>query len=234
MYAYSGMILAVLAVVFGVARYFRISTELSLLLAAFAGALVHGITHGVGSPRYIVDGAFTYLDICLIFMSATLFMNLLKRSGGVAYIIRAIIRNFHDRRALCLFFLAFVMLIPGALTGAGAVTCLIVGGLVGTVLTYMGVSQVRATAIVFVCAACSAAAPPINLWAMMAAAGANTVVSPALAGGVGGAGAKVSSNFRYTGAFAPAGTFIQYPFHGSSVASSQSGSWSAEYPASHS
>lgn len=173
MYTYAGVVLAVLAVVFGVARYLRLSTELSLLCAALAGFIVHGITHGVGSPRYIVDGAFTYLDICLIFITATLFMNLFKESGGVTYVIRAIIKQFHDHRVLCLFFLTFVLLVPGALTGAGAVTCLVVGGLVGKVLTYMGVSKVRATAAVFVCAACSAAAPPINLWAMMAAAGAN-------------------------------------------------------------
>jgi TRAP-type C4-dicarboxylate transport system permease large subunit len=64
-------------------------------------------------------------------------------------------------------------LIPGALTGAGAATVLTVGSLVGTVLICMGVSKTRTVAIVFLCAAMSAGAPPVNLWAMMAAAGAN-------------------------------------------------------------
>jgi hypothetical protein len=37
----------------------------------------------------------------------------------------------------------------------------------------MGISEKRVAAIIFVCAAMSAAAPPVNLWAMMAAAGSN-------------------------------------------------------------
>jgi len=64
-------------------------------------------------------------------------------------------------------------MIPGALTGAGAATVLTVGTLVGTVLMYMGISETKTAAIIFLCASMSAAAPPINLWAMMAAAGAN-------------------------------------------------------------
>ena len=59
------------------------------------------------------------------------------------------------------------------LTGAGAATVLTVGTLVGTVLIYMGISETKTAAIIFLCASMSAAAPPINLWAMMAAAGAN-------------------------------------------------------------
>jgi hypothetical protein len=47
------------------------------------------------------------------------------------------------------------------------------GTMVGSVLTYMGISETRTAAIIFLCAAMSAAAPPINLWAMMAAAGSN-------------------------------------------------------------
>jgi hypothetical protein len=50
---------------------------------------------------------------------------------------------------------------------------LTVGGLVGAVLMAMGVSEDRRTALIFILAAMSAACPPINLWAMMAAAGAN-------------------------------------------------------------
>ena len=66
-----------------------------------------------------------------------------------------------------------MLLVPGALTGAGSVTVLIAGGMVAAVLGYMGVSQVRVAAIVFIIAGLSAAAPPVSLWAMMTAAGVN-------------------------------------------------------------
>ncbi len=170
MFIHAGMILVVMAVVFAVARWLKLTIELSMFAAAIAGALAHG----AGIPvRHIVDGAFTYYDVCLIFITATFFMNLLKEAGGVTYIIRSIITTFHKQRFVCLLLLTLVLLVPGALTGSGAVTVLVMGTLVGSVLTYMGISETRTAAIIFLCAAMSAAAPPINLWAMMAAAGSN-------------------------------------------------------------
>jgi TRAP-type C4-dicarboxylate transport system permease large subunit len=170
MFIHAGMILVVMAVAFAVARLLKLTIELSMFAAAIAGALAHG----AGIPvRHIVDGAFTYYDVCLIFITATFFMNLLKEAGGVTYIIRSIITTFHKQRFICLLLLALVLLVPGALTGSGAVTVLIMGTMVGSVLTYMGISETRTAAIIFLCAAMSAAAPPINLWAMMAAAGSN-------------------------------------------------------------
>jgi TRAP-type C4-dicarboxylate transport system permease large subunit len=170
MFIHAGMILVVMVVAFAIARILKLTIELSMFVAAIAGALAHG----AGIPiRHIVDGAFTYYDVCLIFITATFFMNLLKEAGGITYIIRSIIITFHQQRLVCLSLLTLVLLIPGALTGSGAVTVLVAGTLVGTVLIYMGISETRAAAIIFLCAAMSAAAPPINLWAMMAAAGSN-------------------------------------------------------------
>jgi len=170
MFIHAGMILVVMVVAFAVARLLKLTIELSMFVAAIAGALAHG----AGIPvRHIVDGAFTYYDVCLIFITATFFMNLLKEAGGITYIIRSIITTFHQQRLVCLSLLTLVLLIPGALTGSGTVTVLVAGTLVGTVLIYMGISETRTAAIIFLCAAMSAAAPPINLWAMMAAAGSN-------------------------------------------------------------
>ncbi len=152
------------------AKALKVSTELSLFAAALAG----GLAGGAGVPvRYIVEGAFTYLDIILIFVTATLFMNLVKESGGVAYAVRGILRRFYDKKSVLLSLLALILLVPGALTGAGSVTVLIAGGMAATVLHYMGISKPRAAAIIFTIAGLSAAAPPVSLWAMLTAAGVN-------------------------------------------------------------
>jgi len=170
MFTQAGIVLAVMVAGYGLARAFRLSAELSIFAAAVAG----GVAGGYAFPaRHVAEGAATYLDINLIFVTATLFMNLLKESGGVAFVIRGILRRFHRSRALLLVLLAILLLIPGALTGAGSVTVLIVGGMAAVVLHYMGVSSVRTTAIVFIIAGLSAAAPPVSLWAMMTAAGVN-------------------------------------------------------------
>jgi CitMHS family citrate-Mg2+:H+ or citrate-Ca2+:H+ symporter len=170
MFTSTEIILAVMVVTYVAARFFKISTELSMFAAALSGA----IAGGSGIPvRHIVEGAFTYFDIVLIFITATLFMNLLKRSGGVAYVVRRILIRFHKRKIILFVLLTFLLLIPGALTGAGSVTVLIMGGMISVVLNYMGLSRPKVTAIIFILAGLSAAAPPVSLWAMLTAAGIN-------------------------------------------------------------
>lgn len=170
MTTFSAIILGVMVVVYIISLRFKLSTELAMLLAALAGALAAG--HGIPA-RHIAEGSITYLDINLIFISATLFMNILKESGGIAFAVRSIIKTFHRSRVLLLILLTLLLLIPGALTGAGSVTVLITGGMVAIVLGYMGISKLRIAAIVFLIAGLSAAAPPVSLWAMMTAAGVN-------------------------------------------------------------
>src|SRR5512136_2039933 len=170
MFTQAGVVLAAMVFVYAVVRTFRLSTELAMLAAALGGAVVAGF----GIPaRHVAEGAATYLDINLIFFTATLFMNLLKESGGVVFVVRAILRRFHRTRALLLILLTILLLIPGALTGAGSVTVLVTGSLVAVVLHYMGIPKPRAAALVFINAGLSAAAPPVSLWAMMTAAGVN-------------------------------------------------------------
>jgi len=170
MFAQAGIVLGVMVAVYIVAKLFRLSTELAMLAAALAGALAGGF----GIPtRHIAEGSITYLDINLIFITATLFMNLLKESGGIAFVVRGILTRFHRQRAILLVLMTILLLLPGALTGAGSVTVLITGGMVAVVLHYMGIPLVRTAAIVFIIAGLSAAAPPVSLWAMMTAAGVN-------------------------------------------------------------
>jgi len=170
MFAQAGIVLGVMVAVYIAAKAIKLSTELAMFAAALGGALAGGV--GL-PPRHIAEGAITYLDINLIFITATLFMNILKESGGVAFSVRGILIRFHKSRTLLVILLTFLLLLPGALTGAGSVTVLITGGMVAVVLETMGVSRVRTAAIVFIIAGLSAAAPPVSLWAMMTAAGVN-------------------------------------------------------------
>jgi CitMHS family citrate-Mg2+:H+ or citrate-Ca2+:H+ symporter len=170
MFAQAGIVLGVMVAVYVAAKVVKLSTELAMFAAALGGALAGGF--GL-PPRHIAEGAMTYLDINLIFITATLFMNILKESGGVAFTVRGILTRFHRSRTLLVILLTLLLLLPGALTGAGSVTVLITGGMVAIVLETMGVSRVRTAAIVFIIAGLSAAAPPVSLWAMMTAAGVN-------------------------------------------------------------
>lgn len=170
MFTSASLILALMVAVYIITQRLKLSTELSMFAAAVAGALAAGEWF---PARHVAEGAITYLDINLIFITATLFMNILKESGGVAFAVRGILRGFHKNRAMLLILLTFLLLIPGALTGAGSVTVLITGGMVAVVLSYMGIPKIKVAAIIFLLAGLSAAAPPVSLWAMMTAAGVN-------------------------------------------------------------
>ena len=72
---------------------------------------------------------------------------------------------------ILLAIMGVMMIIPGALTGAGSISIFVLGSMVTTVVSAMGLSKKKTAAFVFMFAIMSAAAPPVNLWAMMIASG---------------------------------------------------------------
>jgi len=167
----TSLILGAMALVFILTlRLFKMPPELSMIISAFVGALVAGF----GLPlRHIVEGTYTYLDIILTIIAATIFMNTLKEGGAIFSIVRSMVVKFYKHRLILLILLMLVLLLPGALTGAGSVSVLISGGIVAMVLGYMGISLINVTAIVFIGAALSVVAPPVNIYAMIISGGVN-------------------------------------------------------------
>ncbi len=169
MYAQTTLVLVVMVIAFTLASWKLKSAEISMVIAAIAGALAAGF----GFPtRLIVEGMFTFFDVGLTFVSAALFINIYSYTGAMDAVIRRMVEKVQSKWVL-LIFMAIFMLIPGALTGAGSVSVFVVGGLVATVVQYIGLSSRKTVAFVFIFAILSAAAPPINLWAMLMAAQAN-------------------------------------------------------------
>ncbi|MEA4883944.1 MAG: C4-dicarboxylate ABC transporter [Clostridia bacterium] len=146
----------------------KLSVELSMLIAGLAGAVASG---NYLPLRHIAEGSVTYLDLALIFFTATLFMNIIKESGGLNYAVRGILTEFGNNRPVALILLMFLMLIPGALTGSGSVSVLVSGGAVAMALSHLGISRQRIAAMIFILAGLAAVAPPVSVWAMMTCAG---------------------------------------------------------------
>jgi hypothetical protein len=169
-----GIILIIMVAAYALAKFRKLSVELSMLAAALAGGIAGAFvrTPPLGQlARHLIEGSFTYLDVILVFSTATIFMALVNESGGVNYVVRATIKYFYNIRILALLFLMIIILIPGALTGAGSVSLLVVGAPTALALSYLGIPKRRVAAIVFIVAGLSAAAPPVNIWAMITCAG---------------------------------------------------------------
>ncbi len=170
-----GLILIIMVLAYTVAKWRKLSVELCMLSSAVAGGIAGSLI--VQAPpliqlvRHLVEGTFTYLDVILVFCTATIFITIIAESGGVNYVVRGIIKTFYYKRVAVLLLLMFVILIPGALTGAGSISILTVGTPCALALGYLGIPKKRVAAILFIIAGLSAAAPPINIWAMIISAG---------------------------------------------------------------
>ncbi|HSA96906.1 MAG TPA: C4-dicarboxylate ABC transporter [Acidobacteriota bacterium] len=168
------IILAVMVAGYIAAKMAKLSVEIGMFAAAVAGGLAGAV---LGTPplrelgRHLVEGSITYLDVMLVFFTATFFMTIVNESGGVIYAVRATLRVFGRRRVPALLALMIIVLIPGALTGAGSVSLLVVGAPVALALGRLGLPPKRVAAILFIVAGLSAAAPPVNIWAMILCAG---------------------------------------------------------------
>lgn len=173
MYLDTTIILIAMVATFILSSYFLKSTELSMVLTGVVG-IIFGIAHGWNdsAPRILVEGLFTNLDLAILFVCASMFVNVYSHTGAMTSVTRRLVNRFENKWIL-MAFMALFMLIPGAITGAGSVSVFVVGGLVATVVHYMGVSAKKTAAFVFVFAILSAAAPPINLWTMLMTAQAN-------------------------------------------------------------
>ncbi len=164
----------VIIAAYAIAKWRKLSVEISMFLAAVAGGLFGAITN---TPqinqlaRHLVEGSFTYLDVILIFVTATIFMAIISESGGVNYVVKNTIKYFYNKRLIVLLLLMLITLVPGALTGAGSVSLLVVGAPVAMALSYLGIKRKKVAAILFIVAGLSAAAPPVNIWAMILSAG---------------------------------------------------------------
>lgn len=173
MYLQVVIVLAAMVITYALAAR-KFSVEVSLLSMAIVGGVVGAIwkTPPITElSRHLIEGSSTYLDMILIFTTATIFMEIIKASGGVNFFVRATLRRFHDRRVIVLCLLLLLILVPGALTGAGSVSLLVVGAPVALALKHLGISNRRVAAILFVTAGLSAVCPPVNIWAMIVCAG---------------------------------------------------------------
>lgn len=169
-----GILFLIMIIAYAVAKWKKLSVELSMLSATVAGGIAGAFinTPPAGQlARHLIDGAFTYLDVILVFSTATIFMAIINESGGVNYVVRGTIKSFYNKRTIALMLLMIIILIPGALTGAGSISLLVVGAPIALAFSYLGISKRRVAAILFIVAGLSAAAPPVNIWAMIVCAG---------------------------------------------------------------
>ncbi|MCF0238151.1 MAG: hypothetical protein HUK24_06085, partial [Sphaerochaetaceae bacterium] len=153
------MLLIVMIIAFIIGSIKLKSPDISMAFAAVVIAIV-GIfaIPGLGNPiRYLVEGLFVNLDLAMLFIAASIFVNIYSYSGTISTITRGLVQKVNNKWVL-MSIMGVLMLIPGALTGAGSVSIFVLGGLVNTVLEYLGVNKRKRSVFIFFFAIMSAAA----------------------------------------------------------------------------
>ncbi len=153
-------------------RFGRLSDSLAILVSAAAGLLLAGFPP-LDSLRHLVDGSFTFLPIVLIICSAQFFINVQRESGALSAMARDLVIAFHRYPRVLLVLLMFLTVLPGALTGPGAAGQFAFGSLVSSLLLLMKLPRVKVAAFIAMGGVIGTFAPPINVPAMIIAAGIN-------------------------------------------------------------
>jgi len=147
---------------------FKLPIGVSLALSALAGSLFGG--KGL-ELRHLVEGSFGYFETILIIASAMIFMKVLQASGILDSITAFLLKTFYKRKFPLLLTVMVLIMFPGMITGSSTTAVLTTGVLVAPVLMRLGLSRIKAAALIAMGAILGMIAPPINILVMIMGAG---------------------------------------------------------------
>jgi TRAP-type C4-dicarboxylate transport system permease large subunit len=150
------------------AMVLKLPIGVSLALAALAGALLGG--EGL-ALRHLVEGSFGYFETILIILSAMIFMKVLQASGIMDSITAVLLKTFYRKKITLLLTVMVLIMFPGMITGSSTTAVLTTGMLVAPVLIRLGLSKVKAAALIAMGAILGMIAPPVNILVMIMGAG---------------------------------------------------------------
>jgi TRAP-type C4-dicarboxylate transport system permease large subunit len=150
------------------AMVLKLPIGISLAISALSGALLGG--EGL-ALRHLVEGSFGYFETILIILSAMIFMKVLQASGILDSITAFLLKTFYKRKITLLLTVMVLIMFPGMITGSSTAAVLTTGVLVAPVLVRLGLSKVKAAALIAMGAILGMIAPPVNILVMIMGAG---------------------------------------------------------------
>jgi TRAP-type C4-dicarboxylate transport system permease large subunit len=150
------------------AMVLKLPIGVSLALSALAGALLGGEGFAL---RHLVEGSFGYFETILIILSAMIFMKVLQASGILDTITAFLLETFYQKKLLLLLTVMVLIMFPGMITGSSTTAVLSTGVLIAPVLMRLGLSKVKAAALIAMGAILGMIAPPVNILVMIMGTG---------------------------------------------------------------
>lgn len=176
MYITAGTALAAMAVsyvgILLLGKKFKQNIPIAVNL--FVSVAVSAVVTGFGLPvRHLFEGPVWYIYINLVILTGMMFLTCMKQAGNLDCIAHDIVTTFRARPAVMLCLITLLLFFPGMVTGVGTAAVLSTGMVAITILRLCGLSNLKIAAIVAVVTSIGAAAPPVNLPAIIIASGIN-------------------------------------------------------------
>ncbi|MCL1939713.1 MAG: hypothetical protein FWG04_03520 [Desulfovibrionaceae bacterium] len=148
----------------------KIPLALTLFVSSAAGALAGGF----GLPwRHLIEGPMYYIYINLVIFTALIMLQVMKESGAMEAIAWDILSAFREKPIILFLLLGAMLFFPTMVTGVGAAGVLSTGVIVSVILMAVGIPKVETATILAILTTLGAAAPPVNLPALIMASGIN-------------------------------------------------------------
>jgi hypothetical protein len=176
MYLTAAVALLVMAVTFVVVnalgRKFR--QKIPLAVNLFVCMITGSLASGFGIPfRHLFEGPVWFIYINLVIICGMIFLTFLKAAGNLDSMAYDILSAFKNRPSILFCLVALMLFFPGMCTGVGTAAVLSTGLVAIVILRLVGIPDLQVAAIVAMLTTIGAAAPPINLPALIITSGIN-------------------------------------------------------------
>lgn len=162
------LLLLILALFLALVLWIRLPVGLALT----ATAAVAGIVAEKNLPlRHLVEGMFAYLDVCLVLITAMIFMKVIQANGLLDRLTRDLMVHFGRSPLAMLTVVTLIIMFPGAITGSCTASVLSTGVLLAPVLLGMNMPRHIAGAIIAMASVYGMIAPPVNIIVMIIGGG---------------------------------------------------------------
>lgn len=176
MYATAGAALAAMIVCYVVILLLgkKLRQDIPIAINLFVSVAVSAVVTGFGFPfRHLFEGPVWYIYINLVIFTGMMFLTCMKQAGNLDCIAYDIVTTFRTRPTIMFCLITLLLFFPGMVTGVGTAAVLSTGMVAITIMRICGISNLNIAAIVAMVTSIGAAAPPVNLPAIIIASGIN-------------------------------------------------------------
>jgi Na+/H+ antiporter NhaD/arsenite permease-like protein len=176
MYLTAGIALAAMAFSYVAILFLgkKFKQDIPIAVNLFVSVAISAIVTGFGFPfRHLFEGPVWYIYINLVIFTGMMFLTCMKFAGSLDCIAYDILTKFRKQPAMLLCLITLLLFFPGMVTGVGTAAVLSTGLVSAVILRVCGIPNIKIAAILATVTSIGAAAPPVNLPAIIIASGIN-------------------------------------------------------------